>query len=140
MNASFQTRMAALAELESEADERTAALAPSELELTPADLDMLLYQVAIENVRIDDGRAIRRWACNHADATIELDVALYRVNRIIDAEEDNAPRDTVELLRALGNLALDAEESGDSVPTYVWGLLMQKFPAAFATEDGGGGS
>lgn len=78
MHKRFSDRLAALEALERQA-EAESTLSP----LTPEDCAMLLHQIALSNVRVHDGRAVRTWATAGADYTAAMDRALVKVNREI---------------------------------------------------------
>lgn len=115
MQQSFKNRIAALEQLEAQHD---AAANPGDL--TNADCATLLFQVALSNVVMRDGRAIKQWRPQGDDVLAALDLALLRLNAALAIEPD-APKTAPELACVLAQYVPD-----DGVPTWVWGALVEK--------------
>jgi hypothetical protein len=60
-----------------------AARREAELDRTPLtdeDRQMLSYQIALSNVTVENGRAVRNWRTDSADYIADLDRAIGRLN------------------------------------------------------------
>lgn len=121
---SFSSRLAALERLEAEHE---AQANPGDL--TDADCATLLFQVALSNVRMEDGRAVRSWQCGGDAVNVAIDTALLRLNALLRIEP-GGPRTSHELAFVLAQYVPD-----EALPGWVWGVLFEKFPIEEATHE-----
>lgn len=78
MHRSFRSRLAALEVLEAQ---QGALVDPGAL--TVDDCVLLLDQIGWSNVRLEDGRAVRRWRVNGDATNAAIDMALLRLNAML---------------------------------------------------------
>jgi hypothetical protein len=116
MPQSFKQRLAALERLEAQHE---AIAHPGDL--TAEDCATLLFQVAIRNVRIEGGRAVRSWRCGDDAVTAAVDVALLRLNLLL-ANHLEPPPDSAHLAYGLMRQVPDA-----ALPDYIWGAVYANF-------------
>lgn len=112
---SFVARLAALERLEAVEHERRT-------ELTADDAAVLVGQIAMSNVRLVNGRAVRAWECGTEEYTARLDVALGRLNYTL-ARLDQPFISLTDLVYALA-----APLPDEALQLWQWGLLVEKFP------------